>query len=243
MKKFAWADKKHSDYLEKGITRHLHKRRLGLILSEIDRIFKDAKDTLRCLDIGCGDGIYTKFLSNIKNFKCVGCDADYKRLERAKENCSGGPCLINSLAEKCHFKGGSFDLVLLHHVLEHVENDKGLLRECARVLKPDGIFIIGVPNENSVNGKILRFLQPALYRNGEHIHFYSESEMVEMLKSEGFEIVSVKRTGFLFLIYYIHMLLISNKITFGIGDFITRFLKSSADSLIIISKKVIQPAY
>ncbi len=39
----------------------------------------------------------------------------------------------------------SFDCVLSHHVLEHVEDDAKALSEVWRVLKTDGVFYVSVP--------------------------------------------------------------------------------------------------
>jgi SAM-dependent methyltransferase len=40
---------------------------------------------------------------------------------------------------------GSFDLVILHHVLEHVAEPLGLLRQLARSLRDGGVLFISVP--------------------------------------------------------------------------------------------------
>jgi len=40
---------------------------------------------------------------------------------------------------------GIFDLVLCVHVLEHVPDDRGVMRELHRVLKPGGVAVVNVP--------------------------------------------------------------------------------------------------
>ncbi len=44
------------------------------------------------------------------------------------------------------FAPGRFDLVLCHHVLEHVFATERLMREIRRVVRPDGRVLVGVPN-------------------------------------------------------------------------------------------------
>jgi len=236
MKKFAWSEKKHYDYLENGILRHLHRKRLNYILKQVDELTVRSPK-YRCLDLGCGDGIFMKHFLSKESAKFIGCDADHQRLLRARE-CSGNAgVFINAFAESAPFFNQSFDLVLLHHVLEHAEDDKRVLEECRRLLKPEGMLIIGVPNEDSINGRVLRFLHPKLYRDGEHVNFYSERRILSLLKSNGFGVLQIKRVGFIFPQYHIHMLLISNKVTFTMGNFLTIILKFTADSLIMVCEK------
>ncbi len=236
MKKFAWSQKKHHDYLERGLLRHLHRERLKFIRQQING-GENRPAAGDCLDLGCGDGVFMKHFLSENSCHFIGCDADYNRLLRAGVYCNNGNIFVNALAENTPFADQSFKTVLLHHVLEHTEDDLGVIAECRRLLKPGGTFIIGVPNEDSVNGRMLRSLHPRLYREGEHINFYSERKILSILMDSGFQIQKVKRVGFIFPQYHIHMLLISNKITFALGNFLTRFLKFTADSLIIVCTK------
>jgi SAM-dependent methyltransferase len=47
--------------------------------------------------------------------------------------------------EKLPFPDGSFDAVLAFEVVEHVEDDTGLLEEIARISRPDGMLILSTP--------------------------------------------------------------------------------------------------
>jgi ubiquinone/menaquinone biosynthesis C-methylase UbiE len=48
--------------------------------------------------------------------------------------------------QNLHFRDGSFDLVLLNEVLEHIPNQQKALTEINRVLTPDGLLIVFSPN-------------------------------------------------------------------------------------------------
>ena len=48
-------------------------------------------------------------------------------------------------AESIPFSDAHFDVLYSSHVLEHVQSVDGSLKEMARVLKPDGVLIIGMP--------------------------------------------------------------------------------------------------
>mgnify|MGYP000352322874 CR=1 FL=1 len=98
----------------------------------------------RILDIGCGIGIYSeKFFK--EGAEVYGIDIDPENIEKAKKIFPGIHFEI-AQAEKLPFKDNFFDVVFLHEVLEHVEDDKKAISEALRVLKPGGKIIIFVPN-------------------------------------------------------------------------------------------------
>jgi SAM-dependent methyltransferase len=47
-------------------------------------------------------------------------------------------------------QAAAFDLIVCYHVLEHIPDDGGAIREMARVLKPGGIAIVQVPRRHGV---------------------------------------------------------------------------------------------
>jgi ubiquinone/menaquinone biosynthesis C-methylase UbiE len=79
----------------------------------------------------------------------------------------------------------SFDLVILAHVLEHVEYERMLLRELKRIAKYQ---VIEVPRDYrfGVDARIKHFLAYG------HINVYTPSSLRYLLRSEGFEVLSDK---------------------------------------------------
>ena len=68
------------------------------------------------------------------------------------------------------FEDESFDAAVLGEVLEHVEDDRGALREVARVLRPGGVLALSVPANPKLYGPsdvwaghIRRYTRPALF--------------------------------------------------------------------------------
>jgi len=47
-----------------------------------------------------------------------------------------------------------FDLIIMGHVLEHVENPEEILRKYSDYLKPDGFIWVAVPNANSIHRQV-----------------------------------------------------------------------------------------
>src|SRR6201999_2092727 len=55
---------------------------------------------------------------------------------------------VNSLFETFRPEG-TFDAIIMEHVLEHVEDPVAILRLATPWLAPDGVIVVGVPNADS----------------------------------------------------------------------------------------------
>jgi ubiquinone/menaquinone biosynthesis C-methylase UbiE len=85
------------------------------------------------------------------------------------------------------FADNEFDLVILSHVLEHVEFERMLLRELKRISK---FQVIEVPRDHKfgMDKRIKHFLDYG------HINMYTPSSLRFLLKTEGLEILEDKIT-------------------------------------------------
>jgi len=94
------------------------------------------------LDIGCGIGT---FVQRLREFSphVYGVDIDP---ERVRKGAMALPHLVVAVSEHLPFADGSFDVVLLHEVLEHVRDDRLTLGEAARVTRLGGRIVIYCPN-------------------------------------------------------------------------------------------------
>ncbi len=98
----------------------------------------------RILDVGCGIGMYSqKFFE--KGAKVLGIDIDDENIKKAKELSPEIDFWV-AKAEALPFENNSFDLIFLNEVLEHVDDDKRVIQESLRVLRPEGKIIIFAPN-------------------------------------------------------------------------------------------------
>ncbi|BCY17730.1 hypothetical protein hrd7_15790 [Leptolinea sp. HRD-7] len=94
------------------------------------------------LEDGCGVGSYLARLSENASL-AVGLEIE---LERAVEAHAKGPSTVGGVGEHLPFPDNTFDLVLSHEVLEHVQDDRQAACEITRVLKPGGRLTLFVPN-------------------------------------------------------------------------------------------------
>jgi len=102
------------------------------------------------LEDGCGVGTYVEHLSPFGG-KVIGLEYDFERAATAGEN---SPHIINAPCESLPLPSGTFDLILSHEVLEHVQDDRAAICEMIRALrspdpasgKPGGRVVLFVPN-------------------------------------------------------------------------------------------------
>jgi SAM-dependent methyltransferase len=94
------------------------------------------------LEDGCGVGSYLTRLAEDAALT-IGLEIE---LERAAEAHQKGPSTVGGVGEYLPFPESTFDLVLSHEVLEHVQDDRMAVCEIVRVLKPGGRLTVFVPN-------------------------------------------------------------------------------------------------
>ena len=107
---------------------------------------------MRVLDIGCGDaGVLIAFAE--RGAITAGIELDEKSLERGRvraEEHGVSVDLRRGVAEALPWADGSFDLVILDNVLEHVKDRARTLSEIRRVLRPGGLLYQVTPKPFSL---------------------------------------------------------------------------------------------
>ncbi len=114
-------------------------RRLAMIQQAADGRLAPGS---RVLVDGCGVGLYMRALRQFTPF-VVGLDIEP---ERAADSYHHSPLVEVAAGEHLPHPSDSFDLVLSHEVIEHVENDALTVAEMVRVLKKGGRAVIFCPN-------------------------------------------------------------------------------------------------
>lgn len=179
-------------HYDMGIKKNLfqkiwHSRRFN----EIAKIITPIKG--RILDVGCHSGLLSQ-----KIFQWTGADEIYgvdiskKAVERAQKRIKSGHFMVGD-AQNLSFKSNYFDAVFCLEMIEHVDYPEKVLKEIYRVMKKGGYGVILIPTENLLF-KIVWFLWNLYYPVWKHVHVQSfNGNLLEnMLRKEGFKIVSVK---------------------------------------------------
>lgn len=103
------------------------------------------------LDIGCGGGLLTSYLSH-QGHKVTGLDLSLGSLETArKQDPEHKITYVLGSAMELPFEDKCFDVVAAMDLLEHVPDYKLVIKEASRVLKPGGIFFFHTFNRNPIS--------------------------------------------------------------------------------------------
>lgn len=174
-------------------------RRLDMILEAAgDRAGKAV------FEDGCGVGSYLSRLSSETNF-VLGMDIEFERAREAKANNKRVLC---GVGEHLPFPQNSFDLVLSHEVLEHVQDDREAVMEIVRTLKPGGRLVLFCPNRGYgfethgiyLNGKyhfgnipFVNYL-PRRWRNklAPHVNVYTRADLKKLFKGLPVKFVTIR---------------------------------------------------
>jgi 2-polyprenyl-3-methyl-5-hydroxy-6-metoxy-1,4-benzoquinol methylase len=133
-------------------------------------------DGARVLDIGARDGGLRAWLpANVR----------YQGIEIVPEF-AGPDIMIRDVSEGLPFPDGSFDFVFCIEVLEHVPNPFGALTEMHRVLGPDGVAVISVPNPYHIKERIWNLFRIP-DRQG-HIFSWTRQTMTKLGEMNGFRL-------------------------------------------------------
>ncbi len=119
----------------------------------------------KAVEIGCGEGFSTQRLRKMlpSSVKLQASEFVADLVPKAQKRNPDVPIIEESIYETT-YKDNTFDLVFLLEVLEHLDYPDKALQELARIIKPDGYLILGVPREplwctlNMARGKYLAHL-------------------------------------------------------------------------------------
>lgn len=158
------------------------------------RCLVDAKlADLSVVDVGCGRGGFLLWLSQ-NNWKahCVGIDVDLKSIPALNEETqASGVSFMEGRAVALPFADGTQSLLTYLHVLEHIRNIDQLLWETYRVLNAGGHLLIEVPDAERYENHPIGTAFWLSIR--EHIYHFTACSLINALRRNGFETVSVSR--------------------------------------------------
>ena len=174
------------------IDKRLSLMRIWMNILRIQKLLGKGKlDGFKVIDFGCGWGDLLDIISGI-GVDVMGYDEDAAKTGSSRKR-------RHSIAEDVDqlTAFGPVDVVVMNSVLEHLQNVKESLRLVKRLLKPDGLFVLGVMDYRSRyirrNIQVLANNLPALTKNLnpiEHVNVYDYDAAVATVEKYEFDFFS-----------------------------------------------------
>jgi len=160
-------------------------RNEGLFLKEVEFIRRNVGNFKRGLEVGVGTGRFARALGID-----FGVDLSNSMLTLAK---SRGVEVVKANALLLPFKR-VFDLVLFAFTLCFIEKPVEALKSSRSVLTDGGrVVICTIPRDSDLAKEYMARKDNPFYSNA---RFYTKSEIIEMLKSAGFDVVKTDSEDF-----------------------------------------------
>jgi 2-polyprenyl-3-methyl-5-hydroxy-6-metoxy-1,4-benzoquinol methylase len=142
---------------------------------------------VRLLDVGCSNGAFVH-IANSFGMAAEGADTAAEAIADGKNR---GLHLHLGYLQDIGFKNESFDVVTMYEVIEHVASSADLIRECVRILRPNGILLIGTGNPDSWTRMIRKGKWDFLNDHVGHVNFYSPHSLKIAAPQWGLKVAKV----------------------------------------------------
>lgn len=148
-------------------------------------IMKSTNNPKSILEIGCGKGKFLKLLANETDASCYGYDPSYLGKE---EILNGRVKFIKRYFEETDVNK-KHDIVIMRHVIEHINNPLVMLNMIYKAMNDDGILYIETPNLEWIlkNKVIFDFTY-------EHCNYFTLDTIKELLAMSKLNIVDERLT-------------------------------------------------
>lgn len=162
---------------------------------EIFKILKDASN-LDILDIGGGTGTLANNLINLgANVTILDPEVKMTNIAKRKNN---KVKIINGYSTNIDLENNSFDLIIMRDSFHHIEDKKGTLKECKRLLNNKGKILIYEFDRTHIITKLIYIFEKSCF---EKVKMLSKSEILT-LASDYFnngEIIKISSYEYIYL--------------------------------------------
>lgn len=184
---------------KKGIINRIYHLVRWYSLRRKVRLIRSLTHGRRLLDIGAGTGHFLK-VAKEASWVAQGLEPDGDARALAK---SLNGVDLQPIGDLHGLESGSFDVITMWHVLEHVYHLQRDFAQVRRLMKPGGHLVIAVPNRNSFDARYYREYWAA-YDVPIHLYHFTKEDIRNLADQHGLELIAIK--PMIFDAFYVSML-------------------------------------
>ena len=156
------------------------------IFNQMLNLIEKYKNPGKILDIGCGLGLFL-YIAKKRGWEPSGIEISKFASNFAKNKLKLNVINSDNLNT---FQDNFFDVIMVNHVLEHIENPLVILKQIKKKLNINGILFIGVPNINGLYPRFQKENWPSL-QPSTHIYQFTPKTLKLLLQKIGFEPIKI----------------------------------------------------
>jgi SAM-dependent methyltransferase len=146
-------------------------------------------DGRRLLDVGCHIGVFVE-IASARGWNAWGVEPSRWAAEQARAR---GLQVVTGTLSDAGFEAGSFDVVTLWDVIEHLTDPASELRQIWQLLRPGGLIAVHTMDIESLLARLLGARWPWLMEM--HLYYFSPATLSALLKRVNFQVISQRRQG------------------------------------------------
>jgi 2-polyprenyl-3-methyl-5-hydroxy-6-metoxy-1,4-benzoquinol methylase len=146
----------------------------------------------RLLDVGCATGFFLDE-ARVRGWTVEGLDVSSFGVRYAQEHF--GLAARHGTLTDLDFVAGSYDMVTMWDVIEHVPDPTAYVRRAAELLRAGGLISLATPDVDSIPARLAGRRWVGFKLSEEHVYYFSVRTLSQMLDAAGFEIVNVRHVG------------------------------------------------
>jgi len=147
----------------------------------------------KLLDIGCATGFFIDEAAK-RGWEVEGLDVSSFAVEYVKSEL-GHSAYNTSVLDADFLAPGSYSLITMWDVIEHVPDPKAHAERVAELLHSGGHFALITPDVGSWVARLTGKRWIGYKLSEEHVYYFSVQTLTRMLNDAGFDVVSVRHEG------------------------------------------------
>ena len=185
------------DYLAERINKQYdYQRVVGRVKSMLPERGSGLDGKRRWLDVGCGLG-YLMDVAFDQGFQVHGVEFNRSAIRYIQSKFTYP--VEYGLVQELKFDG-TFDVISLFDVIEHMEDPACALRHLRGIVAPPAVCVIQTMDSDSLMSRLIGKRLEDFRRTREHLYFFTRRSITRMLNETGWEVLDIRFVGHTFQI-------------------------------------------